>query len=318
MSENNGVTELYRLFRPKRFSDVVGQDEAIRELRVYEKKNSWPHVFMFVGSSGCGKTTIGYIIGKKLNCGPKDFFEINAAESRGIDMVRDIDQRMGMSAFAGKGRPRIWMIDECARLTVDAQSSLLKILEDPPSHVYFILCTTDPQKLLNTIRTRCTIINLKPLSDEHLKTVLASVAAKAGGEISDELADKIIECSEGSARMALVLLKRVIGMDNEADKLAAIVKPETEKNAYDLAKALLWQKSTWPDISNILQRIKDDDPEGIRKLIMACARKEMLTGKYPGVGSLMVEFFKDPYFSDGDAKLCWNCFQVMKLRAGER
>jgi DNA polymerase-3 subunit gamma/tau len=152
--------------RPTTFGEVVGQPRAVAQLTQMGRDDRRPHLLLFVGPSGCGKTTLARIVRRKLRCGEADFMEVNAANNRGIDMVRDIEQRIGLAPIDGDCR--VWLIDEAHALTPDAQGAFLKILEEPPSHVYFMLATTDPQKLKPTIRTRATEIVVYPVPPDDL------------------------------------------------------------------------------------------------------------------------------------------------------
>src|SRR5688572_25883760 len=140
--------ELYKKFRPKTLKGVVGQEGAVSSLQSMIDKGRLPHTILFSGPSGCGKTTIARILKGILECSDLDFFEINCADFKGIDMVRDIRRYVGIPPLHGKSR--VWLIDEAHQLTKDAQNAFLKLLEDTPKHAYFMLATTDPQKLLPT------------------------------------------------------------------------------------------------------------------------------------------------------------------------
>jgi len=137
------------------------------------KRNKVPHTLLFSGPPGCGKTTLARILRKKLNCGKYDFSEVNCADFRGIDMVRDIRSHLQQAPISGDCR--VWLIDEAHKLSNDAQNAFLKMLEDTPNHVYFFLATTNPQKLLKTIRTRCTEVVVKSLGDKNMEELIDDV-----------------------------------------------------------------------------------------------------------------------------------------------
>ena len=154
--------ELYKKYRPKNFKRIVGQPTITEQLTSMTRSNQFPHSSLFSGPSGCGKTTLARIMRNKLDCGDQDFQEVNCADFRGIDMVRDIRNRMNLAPIGGECR--VWLIDEAHQLSSQAQNAFLKILEDTPSHVYFMLATTDPQKLIPTIRTRCAEFKVSSLN----------------------------------------------------------------------------------------------------------------------------------------------------------
>lgn len=225
--------ELYKRHRPARFQDVLGQEEAVGMLVEMGRKGSIPHTILFTGDSGTGKTTLARILKDKLKCGDADFCELNAADDKGIDMARDLKQRSGLSPI--QGPCRIWLIDECANLTSQAQECLLKLLEDTPKHVYYFLCTTDPQKLKKTIITRSTEIRTKPLKPAMLKKLVLDVVGKEGKQIESDVADKIADIAEGSARKALVLLHQVIDLSSEEAKLESLQKSDLKRVGIDIA-----------------------------------------------------------------------------------
>src|SRR5437773_2031788 len=136
MKRKPRMRELYKKHRPRKFADVVGQPRAVAALESMVAAGEVPHSVLFAGPSGTGKTTLARILARELGCG-KNFKEINAAESRGIDSIREVQSVMGLAPMGGKCR--VWLWDEAHRLTPDSQSALLKTLEDTPSHVYFML-----------------------------------------------------------------------------------------------------------------------------------------------------------------------------------
>ena len=132
--------ELYKKHRPSYLEDVFGQPEAVKVLGSMIEKDDLPHSILFTGPSGVGKTTLARILKEELECHANDFKEINCADFRGIDTIRDIRNNMNRQSLMGG--PLIWLIDEAHKLTNDAQTAFLKMLEDTPKHVYFFLATT--------------------------------------------------------------------------------------------------------------------------------------------------------------------------------
>ncbi len=310
MEEN--ATELYRKYRPGLWKHVLGQPEAIKILDEMVKSNRVPHALLISGPSGCGKTTLARILKKKLNCSDIDFNEINAAEARGIDSIREIQQRMSISPLGGDCR--MWLMDESHSLVNLAQQCLLKTLEDTPSHVYFILCTTDPQKLLKTILTRCTEIKLDLLSPSTLKELIQSVLKKEQKELSEEVVGQIAEVAEGSARKALVILNQIIGLTTEDEQLEAIRKSDSKRQAIEIARKLINPKTKWSEVAPILKEV-EEEPESIRRMILGYARSVLLGG-----GGLsqrandLINRFEGNFYDGGSSSLASACYDMVSKK----
>jgi len=300
--------ELYKRYRPTKFFEVLGQDDAVKMLSEMGRKGAIPHTILFTGESGCGKTTLARILRDKLKCGEKDFQEVNAADDRGIDIVREIRQHSGLSPLSGPCR--IWLIDECHQLTPQAQESFLKLLEDTPKHVYFFLCTTDPSKLKKTIITRSTEIRVKPLKPADQKKVIANVMAGEGKTIEEDVVEKIVEIAEGSARKALVLLHQVIDLTSEAEKIAALQRADGKRAAVEIAKLLMNPKTKWPEVAAVIKSV-DEDPESIRWMVMGYVTAVALNKPNPIREVSIIEAFQEPFFNSKKAGLVQACAVIL-------
>jgi len=303
--------ELYRKYRPKTFKEIIGQEEAVYTLVKMIKEGRVPHCILITGPSGVGKTTLARILKSKLGCNDLDFVEINAAESRGIDTVREIDNQMRFAPFFGN--VRVWVIDECHRLTQDAQSALLKILEDTPSHVYFFLCTTDENKLLNTIRTRASEIKLRSLKADEIVSLVKNIAEKEGKPISEDVADEIAKVSEGSARKALVLLHSVLGEDEETQISIVSGGYSAVAQAIDLARVLMKPGSRWMDVVEVLKKIEEIENrvDEMRRIVLSYAVKVLLSGKNCERAANVIASFTRPWYESRYAGLVLACYDVV-------
>ena len=302
--------ELYRKYRPKKLDELVGQNSIVKMLQSMIDKNRIPHAILLTGQSGCGKTTIARILRKELKCGKHDFNELNCADNRGIEDIRKIRRRMKQVAISGKCR--IWLIDEAHKLTNDAQNALLKMLEDTPSHIYFMLATTDPQKLTRTIRTRCTEIAVKPLSATDMNKLLLSICKLEKEKTSKKVLAKIIEVSEGSARKALVLLNQVIELDDEDESLDAIKASTAEVAGIMIARALFNTYTKWPAMAQILKDTAKEEPEGLRWMILGYAKTILLSGsKLSNRAYLVIEAFREHFYDSKHAGLTAACYEIV-------
>ncbi len=301
--------ELYKKHRPKKFEDLIGQSTAVRLLSKKMKSNNLPHTVLLTGPSGCGKTTVARILKRLLNCSKVDYREINTADRRGIEDIREVNRRMRQAPIDGDCR--IWLIDEAHKLTNDAQNAFLKMLEDTPKHVYFILATTDPQKLIKTIRTRSTQIDLKSLSNKDLEKLLLSISEKEKFDLPEDVCDKIIENSDSSARKALVLLDQVIELDEE-DMIDAIAKASSEQQGFAVARALHNPKIRWSAMCLILKEAAAEEPETIRWIVLGYAKKVILSGSgLQGRAYLIIDAFRDHFYDSKHAGLAAACYEVV-------
>ena len=300
--------ELYKKHRPSNFKQVVGQPDAVRMLVEMGKNKNIPHVLLLTGGSGTGKTTIARILRDKLKCSNADYTELNAAKDRGIEIVRDIDRTAGLSPIAGP--VRVWTIDEFHQVTSQAQEAFLKVLEDTPKHVYFFLCTTDPQKLKRTIITRCTEIKLKNIAASDMRRLVGGVAEDEGKPVTGDVQDKIVEIAEGSARRALVLLHQTINLSSEDEQLDALSKADVKRVAFELCQILMKAKPSWKEISSIIKSV-EDEPESIRWMVLGYANKVALGNGNTKRAIQIIESFSEPYYNTKRAGLIHSCALIV-------
>lgn len=225
---------LYRKYRPTTFSDVVGQEHIERTLKNAIEQNKVSHAYLFCGPRGTGKTTMARILAKALMCEKAptidpdgtcpeceaiaqgthpDVYELDAASRTGVDNVREeIISRVNYAPT--RGAWKIYIIDEAHMLTVPAFNALLKTLEEPPAHVMFILCTTDPQQVPGTIQSRCQRFDFHRISNEAIVSRLGAICVEEGVDFEGEALDLIAYRAEGGMRNALTALEQLIAFGN--------------------------------------------------------------------------------------------------------
>lgn len=302
-------------FRPNDFEDIIGNDSIVLSLKnLLNDKNLIPHTFLFHGKTGCGKTTLARILAKNLNCSQYDLIEINASNNRGIDTVRDIMNQMVYKPIDGD--VKVYILDEIHQATKDFQNGILKALEDMPNHVYFILCTTEPERLLPTVRNRCVQFSVDVLERNQIIDLLNNVLIKLNKEVSKEILDKIsVEC-DGIPRQALLMLQQVIDIQDidKAIELLSTIKSE-EKQIIDLCRAILKGES-WTNTVVILKNL-NDDAEKIRRAILGYFSNVALNSKNMKMvmkAGMVMEYFSGNYYDSGRAGLILSCLQSLILK----
>jgi len=268
-------------------------------------KGTLPHTILFHGPSGCGKTTLSRILMKELNCNQIDFHELNCSDFRGIDTVRDIARKMNMAPTGGDCR--IWLLDEVHQMSKDGQNAALKILEDTPSHVYFFLCTTDPQKILKTIRTRCCEMPVEYLSENDLKRLIRMVCKREKIEVASDIVDDIVDAAAGSARTCLVLLDKISNLP-EDQREGVITSHQADQECIDLCRALI-NKDSWSKVSKILKGLTVD-PESVRWSVLGYARAVLLSGSKPQAYHV-ITCFEDNFYDSKAAGLARACYEAV-------
>lgn len=298
--------ELYKKYRPKTLAGVVGNETTVNLLRNMLEKGTIPHTILLQGASGCGKTTLARILQRSLECSELDFIELNCSDFRGVDTIRDIAKQMHFSPTGGKCR--IWLLDEVHQMTKDAQNAALKILEDTPSHVYFLLCTTDPQKLISTIKNRCCQLSVELLSEASLRKLIDRVLKKEEVDLKEDLLEMIIDASAGSARKALVILDSVLNLPEE-EREAAIKNDPEEKEVIELCRALIKGES-WSRIASLLKGIKAE-PEAVRYIVLSYARACLLSGRNARA-AVIIDAFSCNFYDSKEAGLALACYEVVE------
>lgn len=299
---------LYQKVRPTSFDDVAGNDETVESLQALTSRENPPHAYLLTGPSGCGKTTLGRIIASSLGVEADDYREVDSADFRGIDTIRDI--RHGASFVGLRGSRRAWLLDEVHRLPGLSQDALLKGLEDPPPHAYFILCTTAPESLLETVRGRCSIHRVEPLSERHMVALLHKVATGEGERLPRPLLRAIHEKTDGKPRAAINLLEKVLAADPDARDAVVAAHEAAKEKADGLARALM-RRSGWKAVASILAEVSEDDVESVRRSIIGYCSAVLLRGEDDNAMGILDEFI-EPFFNSGRSGLIHACYTVCR------
>lgn len=310
---------LYRKYRPQNFDEVIGQEHITKTLSNQVRKGEISHAYLFSGSRGTGKTSVARIFARAINCtcpangspcfecetcvalsesNCMDILEIDAASNNRVDEVREIREKVKFLPTTGKYK--VYIIDEVHMLTDSAFNALLKTLEEPPAHIVFILGTTEPHKLPQTILSRCLRFDFKLISSNNLKKHLISILNREKINYEDDAVDLIVSAAQGSVRDMLSIADSVVSFGQgivtyanalnmlgatEQDKLFSftdsILKKETGEAFEELNRAILgginiavFSKDVTVHFRNLLvvKTVKNSDeilnmpPETVKKL----------------------------------------------------
>jgi len=199
---------LYRKYRPQSFEDVRNQDHIVSVLQGALKKDMIPHALLFTGSRGTGKTSVARIFAHAVGAKDVDIYEMYAASNRGIDDIRELKESVHTLPY--ESPYKVYIIDEVHMLSKDAFNALLKTLEEPPHHVIFILATTEKDKVLDTIVSRCQVFEFRAPTRAELRDTVLSVAQKENFTLESSAADVIALAADGSYRDALGITQKVM------------------------------------------------------------------------------------------------------------
>ena len=306
---------LYLKYRPTEFDKIVGNEEMLQSISNLIKKKNHPHSFLLTGGTGCGKTTIARIIAKELQAKDSDINEINSSDFRGIDTIRNLINQCQYKPL--ESPCRVWILDEVHKLTNDAQNAMLKILEDTPQHIYFILCTTEPEKLLKTIVGRCSTFQVKNLDDRQMYKLLKRTVIQEEEELEKEIYDQIIQDAMGHPRNALQILEQVLNVEPENRLEVAKKKAAEYSKSIELCRELI-KRTSWNKVSEILRGLKgNEEPESIRRVVIGYASSILLNGKSDVILGLILEEFKKPFYDTGFPGLVLACYSVVVSELNE-
>lgn len=262
---------LYRKYRPTKLSEVIGEEQVVKNLEASLKKGRISHAYLFTGPRGCGKTSVARIFAHEIN-GFKyeledfypDILEIDAASNTGVDNIRELKERAAVAPSEGKYK--IYIIDEVHMLSKSAFNALLKTLEEPPAHVIFIMATTDMHKIPATISSRSELYEFQLASPDVMKKHLEKIAKKEGIKLEDAAMDLIVRRGGGSFRDSISLLDQISTLSDQ------------EISAKDVAESLGLPEQT--KINNLIEAYRANNLAEIssvlKNLLNSGARAEII------------------------------------------
>lgn len=255
---------LYRKYRPKSLNDLVGQEEAVSLIEKQIKQETLNHAYLFSGPRGVGKTSLARIIAVELGCDPVfDITEIDAASNNKVDDIRELNESINFIA-SSPGKKRVFILDEVHMLSNAASNAFLKTLEEPPQHIVFILATTEPDRVLDTIKSRTTHIVFKKIATETIVNSLQKIGKEEGTILENEILEYIAIESDGSLRDAINLFEQAFstfGSKASLDDIDTILGKVASKDLMTIIKSISTQ-----DTAEVLSVIKKNYNKGLQPL----------------------------------------------------
>jgi DNA polymerase-3 subunit gamma/tau len=288
---------LHTLYRPQDWDQIIGQDPIVKSMApLIEARNT--HCFLLVGPFGVGKTSLARIAAAKLGALPSDIREVNASKFTGIDDMRDLTENIRLMPLGG--RPVIFILDECHSLSRNSWNLLLKDTEEPPPWLYWFFCTTEVGKVPQGIITRSVRYDLRSIPwEDLLDQIVRPVAELEGIECGDDILGMVARAAEGSPRQALVFLAacRNTTDPKEAAALLQRVSESKDDAAFKLAQQLM-KGGNWDTFKPLLEALKEENVEGVRRIIVSYATTSILnakTDKVAGRSAAILEMFSAPF-----------------------
>ena len=280
-------------YRPNSLEGIFGHQEIVKGLKNIFNAKETPHAFLFSGVSGTGKTTFARILANMLKADKNEIIETNIANETGIDFIREISESAKYSPLLGASK--VFILDEIQMLSKEGMNCLLKVMEDTPKHSYFILCTTDSQKLLLPLRNRCLQYTLKSLQDNEIASLLDKVIKEEGIETTEDIKNLIIYKAEGIPRSALIYLNQVQGITNFEEASTILSDNITEEGEIiELCRMMIKRpRVNWKDLVKTFENI-NIEPESLRIVtagyLAACLKK----ADSPSIYAEKLELFLSP------------------------
>lgn len=305
--------ELEKKYRPAELNSVLGNKTAAENLaqtlEQYSSGQNPKRTFLITGSRGTGKTTLARAFARELKATEEngDYMEINTTQLRGIDTSRAIERQVH---FRPQGRARVWLIDEVHQMSGAGQEGLLKTIEEPKSYAFFFLCTTEPDKLKNTLKSRCAKLKTAAPEPAVLAKYLQRIARKEKVRIDENSCRDIAQLVEGNPREGLIMLGQVLsatGGDRKQTRNMIKELQEHVSEGIELCRLLMKKNVNWKQIAGTIKGLSEE-PERLRQGVLAYAKSCILNGSTEAY--FVLDAFREPCYDAPWPKLITAAYEA--------
>lgn len=293
---------LFNLVRPKNFNQIIGQENSVAVLKAKLNSQTVPHTIIFTGPSGVGKSTMAKLLAQELKAG--ELSEINCADFRGIDTIREIREDNRYRPISGG--VRVWILEEVIQLPKATQQAFLDGMEHPPSYVYYLMTASDTASLLPTFLSRCFQVSLSTLSRAHIKYIVTDALDRSGaGVIGKDVIGAIADNCGGNARVALQLLELALASPEESRvEVVGCAALDVKEKAEFLAIVLL-RRPDWKEVYNTVIALDSNTIETVRRQVCDYCMKCMADSYKAGLCYKIISLLDQPLSKAGLMASCY-------------
>lgn len=302
---------IYQEVRPTTLDGIVGNEDLVDSLKGLALNKERPQTYLFTGPSGTGKTTLARILAREFGANEMSIREVNSSNNRGIDTAREIISELEYVPSEGI---LVYIIDEVHKTTNEWQNAMLKVLEEPPEYVYFMLCTTEPSKLIAAVKNRCIELKTSLLGSAEMISLLRKINRDKKLGVMPALLEDIDAKSQGSPRLAINILEYLSSSSTPEGQEKLLAKwvggGDESPQTIELCRAVL-NCANWRELAPLVKECQED-VEKIRHAVLGYMSSVLLGGKRIERAAIALKYFAEPFYNTGKAGLILACLNTLK------